>query len=84
MHSCCFGEEDLVDFSPFFGSDNLAGAVVFFTSATRVVVPNDRVTDVTGQLVTETAGRCFRVTASGPTYDTSVCVEIDVIWVGDP
>ena len=78
----CFGEKGLVDFSPFFGGDNLAGAVVFFTSVTRVVVPTDRETDVTGLLVTETAGRCFQVTGSGPTHDTYVCVEIDVLWVG--
>ena len=46
----------------FFGDDNFAGATVFFTSATRVVVPNDCVMDGSGQLVTEAVGHCFCVT----------------------
>ena len=44
----------------FFGGDDLAGATVFFTSATQVVVPTDRETDGTDLLLT--AGRCFLVT----------------------
>ena len=41
------GRRGFVSFSPFFGGDDLAGATVLFTSATRVVVPTDRETDGT-------------------------------------
>ena len=77
-----FGEEGLLDFGSFFGDEDTAGATVFFTSATRVVVPTDRETDGTGLIVTEAAGRCFRVTGWAPTHDTSVCVHTDVHWIG--
>ena len=49
-------------FVSFFRGDDLAGATVFFTSATRVVVPTDRETDGTDLLLTGAAGRCFLVT----------------------
>ena len=69
MHSVALAKRV---FSPFFGGDALAGAAVFFASATRVVVPTDLETDGTGMLVTEAAGRFLRVTSSGSTHDTSV------------
>ena len=56
------GRRGFVSFSSFFGGDDLAGATVFFTSATRVVVPTDREMDGTDLLLTGAAGRYFLVT----------------------
>ena len=65
MFNLLLGQRGFVSFFTLLrrgGKDDLAGATVFFTSATRVVVPTDRETDGTDLVLIDAAGRCFPVT----------------------